>query len=276
MIESSGGGKPTSFTNGDFVWFVGTIVDVNDPEKDGRVKVRVFGYHPDEEGQISNSDLPWAQVSNTLMSSAYKGFGIGPHALMKDALVIGYFLDGNDAQLPFVLFSFAGIGDTSELIKGTNTVKKTLLSANGINEPTSPYKAQYPFNKVMTTESGHVIEIDDTKGAERIHIYHKSGTYYEVHPDGKTVYRHAGDTYFLTDGNLLQITNGDYKHSITGNAEITIGGNLTYKVSGSVNIQAGSTMNLKSGSGMNLQAGSNLVMKASGMVKANGSVVNLN
>ena len=36
-----------------------------------------------------------------------------------------------------------------------------------------PYNAQYPFNHVMETESGHVLEFDDTPHSERIHIYHK-------------------------------------------------------------------------------------------------------
>lgn len=265
-----------NFNNGPFVWFVGKIDDVNDPEMDGRVKVRIFGYHPDAEGQISSDDLPWAQVASSLMSSSTKGLGIGPHALVKDAFVLGFFLDGSDAQLPMVLFSFAGLGDIHDLAKGKNTAKKTLMSANGVKEPASPYKAQYPHNKVMSTTSGHIIEIDDTPGGERFHIYHKSGTYYEVHPDGKTVYRHQGDTYFLTNGNLQQITNGNYKHVVSGNMEVQVGGNLTYKVSGSVNIQAGSSMNLKSGSSMGIQAGSGMTAKAGGQMKLTAPIINLN
>lgn len=269
-------GKTNSFTNGPFVWFVGTIDDINDPEKDGRVRVRIFGYHPDAEGQIATGDLPWAQCANSLMSSATKGLGFGPHALVKGALALGFFLDGADAQLPFVMFTFAGVGDISDLIKGKNTVKKTLMSANGIKEPTSPYKAQYPHNKVMTTTSGHILEIDDTPGAERFHLYHKSGTYYEVHPNGQTVYRHQGDVYFLTNGNMHQITNGNFKHVVSGNYELIVGGNLSYKVSGSINLQAGSTMNLKAGSSMGLQSSSNMTAKSGGQMKMTAPVINLN
>ena len=35
----------------------------------------------------------------------------------------------------------------------------------------------YPKNHVYETESGHIKEFDDTEGAERIHEYHKSGTF---------------------------------------------------------------------------------------------------
>lgn len=268
--------KSTSFTNGPFVWFVGKIKDVNDPEKDARVRVQIFGYHPDAEGQIAVGDLAWAQVGTNVMSSSTKGLGTGPHALVNDAMVLGFFLDGNDAQLPMVLFSFAGIGDIHDLVKGTNTVKKTLMSANGIQEPQSSYKAQYPHNKVMTTTSGHVLEIDDTPGAERFHFYHKSGTYYEVAPNGQTIYRHQGNVYFLTNGNLQQITNGNAKHVVSGNYELIVGGNLTVKVSGSVNIQSGSSMNFKSGSSMGLQASSNMTGKSGGQMKLTAPIINLN
>jgi len=50
--------------------------------------------------------------------------------------------------------------------------------------PTSPYGANYPYNHVHETESGHIIEVDDTPGSERLHWFHRSGTFTEMHPDG--------------------------------------------------------------------------------------------
>ena len=47
----------------------------------------------------------------------------------------------------------------------------------------NPYNARYPFNRVNQTESGHVIEIDDTPNGERINIQHMSGSFIEMHPD---------------------------------------------------------------------------------------------
>ena len=38
--------------------------------------------------------------------------------------------------------------------------------------PDSTYAAQYPYNSSTVTKSGHEIDIDDTKGAERIKIAH--------------------------------------------------------------------------------------------------------
>ena len=38
-------------------------------------------------------------------------------------------------------------------------------------------KSLYPFNKVHHTESGHMIEMDDSVGAERLTVQHRSGTF---------------------------------------------------------------------------------------------------
>lgn len=70
-----------------------------------------------------------------------------------------------------------------------------------MGEPTTPYNAKYPFNNVYESESGHVIEYDDTPTAERLHFYHRSGTFREMHPDGKQVDKAVNDRYDLSKGN---------------------------------------------------------------------------
>jgi hypothetical protein len=49
-----------------------------------------------------------------------------------------------------------------------------------IDEMPSAYATEYPYNLTYTTKSGHAIELDDTIGHERIHIWHQSGTYEEI------------------------------------------------------------------------------------------------
>lgn len=63
-------------------------------------------------------------------------------------------------------------------------------------EEESPYGAEYPYNHVWASESGHVREVDDTPGAERLSEVHRSGTFEEVHPSGLTV-RKIVDHFFL-------------------------------------------------------------------------------
>jgi hypothetical protein len=86
------------------------------------------------------------------------------------------------------------------------------------NEPTTPYDAEYPFNHVYESEAGHIREMDDTPGKERIHERHASGSGYEIHPDGSKVTRVKKDNYTLT-------TNDDFTH-IKGNSSTTVDGGV--------------------------------------------------
>ena len=96
---------PTTFKDyyGDETrWFVGYIVDINDPEQLGRVRVRIFGVHPDDPGDADNSDLPWASVVAPITEGSSSGIGANT-GLKNRAQVFGIFLDGKNSQLPLVL-----------------------------------------------------------------------------------------------------------------------------------------------------------------------------
>ena len=45
----------------------------------------------------------------------------------------------------------------------------------------------YPFNHVFESESGHIIEIDDTADNERLFTSHRTGTSQEIDKDGNRV-----------------------------------------------------------------------------------------
>jgi len=68
------------------------------------------------------------------------------------------------------------------------------------DEPESAYAAQYPKNIVLTTHRGITIEIDNTTGAERVHIFHPSNTYIEIDVDGNVVFKNEGDRFEITKG----------------------------------------------------------------------------
>jgi hypothetical protein len=102
-----------------------------------------------------------------------------------------------------------------------------------IQEPISAYKAQYPFNNVMQTESGHVQEFDDTPGSERIRTQHKCGTFSEWHPDGTVVDRIEGKGYRIVAKDDNVIIKGKCNIQIDGNAEITVKGDVKTNIQGS-------------------------------------------
>ena len=84
------------------------------------------------------------------------------------------------------------------------------------NQPEIPYAAVYPFNHVFESESGHVMEIDDTKDNERLFTQHRTGTSQEIDKDGNQVNIIKGDHYNIVSGKRQAV--------IEGNLDITIGG----------------------------------------------------
>jgi len=79
------------------------------------------------------------------------------------------------------------------------------------DERRSEYAAKYPYNHVRESESGHTWECDDTPGAERITEYHRSGTHYEIFPDGSKVERIVRDNYtVILKDNHVQIDGNTY------------------------------------------------------------------
>ena len=94
-------------------------------------------------------------------------------------------------------------------------------SSTTFDEPTSAYAASYPKNHVLETESGHIKEYDDTSGQERIHEYHKKGTFYEIDKDGNKVTRVVGDNYEVIAGS-------DFVN-VKGSANLTVSETLSIK-----------------------------------------------
>ena len=71
-----------------------------------RIKVRIMGYHPQDPIELPDKDLPWAQI--LLPATAGSG-GAGVFRstrLSPGDSVFGFFLDGDDAQLPVILGIF--------------------------------------------------------------------------------------------------------------------------------------------------------------------------
>ena len=184
---------PSSFTEfyGDQSrWFLGEVVNVkDDPEKLGRVKVRVFGVYDD----IDEADLPWAQIVVPVTTGVHEGKGqyLG---ILVGTQVFGMFLDGKSSQLPMVIGTVPKVIDTGEVDSDKNPILKS--DANPKAE------ANYPHNKVYETETGHYKEYDDS-GTGRIKEYHQKGTYYEMTDDGIEIW-------------------GETKVTINGTAEVNV------------------------------------------------------
>jgi hypothetical protein len=136
------------------------------------------------------------------------------------------------------------------------------------SEPATPYAAVYPYNRVMETESGHILEFDDTPGAERVHIYHRSGTSEEIHPDGTKVTRINADAYeiVLSDKNVY----------VKGDLNITAVGDVNIKAGMNVNIEAGKDIILNALGSLTTQAVVGQTHTSTGPMGLTGLPINLN
>jgi hypothetical protein len=112
------------------------------------------------------------------------------------------------------------------------------------SEPATPYDAQYPYNKVTQTESGHVVEFDDTPGAERIHVFHRSGSSVEMHPDGKVVCKLLGGGFIMAEADLQVSVKGVCHVSVDGDANIYAKGLLNLQAEEGVNVNTKKDFNV--------------------------------
>jgi len=118
----------------------------------------------------------------------------------------------------------------------------------GIAKDADPYiSAQYPYNHVHESESGHIHEIDDSPGAERLFTLHKSGTFEEIHPDGSKVVKVIGDNYEIiaggsnvyVSGNVNLTIEGTVREYIKGNYHLEVEGDYTQKIGGNIRTKVG-------------------------------------
>jgi len=193
-------------------------------------------------------------------------------------------------------------------ITGSNT------SANGVVNPTTRYVnpigneppvagqvSYYPYNKAYVSESGHLKEIDDTPGNERLLDQHVSGTYQEMKASGDHVIKVVGDSYtivagadhitvqgsilvhgeqecnmriggsinIITDGGCNLVSKGALRvrasslafESTSGDISFLSAANLTMTAAGSTNIKSQSTA-IQSDNITSIKAGQNLVIEA--------------
>ena len=107
-------------------------------------------------------------------------------------------------------------------------------SEETFDEPASTYATVYPNNNVKETSSGHIKEYDDTTDAERIHEYHKKGTFYEIDKDGNKVTRIVGDNYSIVAGKEFVNVKGDVNLTIDSNCNTYVKGDWNIQVDGNV------------------------------------------
>jgi hypothetical protein len=260
-----------------FTWWVGVVEDRQDPLKLGRCRVRCIGWHADDKMRLPTSDLPWAMPSlPTNNPSPYApkegdmvfGFfidgenaqepiilGVLPNIPLKSANAQEGFSDprtGDQLTSAPVKPNESQIGYPRQLDEPTTsrlarneTIDDSIVSLKKAKkasrvEPEPYYNATYPYNNVYESESGHALEFDDTKNNERIHLYHRSGSYVEWGPAGDRAERIQKDKFSVIVGN-------DSVY-VQGNVNLYVDGDVNWKVAGDFNLTVGGQFNASLGS----------------------------
>ena len=181
-------------------------------------------------------------------------------------------------------------------------------------EPAPAYNAQYPYNRVIETAS-HSIELDDTPGAERITIFHKSGSYVSIDTNGTSVHKSIADKYEINDthqhvyiggksnvtimgdsrvlvkgnkieeieGNLMQIVHGNHLLSVAGQMNLNASDEVQMRAAKlrleanveGINIKAGRDVKIQGGQAIHIKSGTNIFADASGKIHIDATQVNI-
>ena len=109
----------SGFLGASFNWWVGQIADDSTwrdnmlagkhqskdevPGWGRRYKVRIIGLHDKEEEAIASDQLPWAQVMYPITAGGGQTNASETPSLRQGNFVFGFFLDGQDQQVPVIM-----------------------------------------------------------------------------------------------------------------------------------------------------------------------------
>ena len=148
-METSGGLFNPGFLGSSFLWWVGQIADDSTwrdnihsgnyedkysiPGWGKRYKVRIIGLHDQGETEIPSDQLPWANLMYPVTAGGYQtNSGQSPN-LRQGNMVFGFFLDGQDQQVP-VIMGVLGNNSQTELSQAIGDNSVTNAQAGNIGK----------------------------------------------------------------------------------------------------------------------------------------------
>lgn len=158
--------------------------------------------------------------------------------------------------------------DLNRLARGSN-ISRTIVGSKEADRTTAvpvansgitwdqspiPYATQYPHNYVIASASGHVLELDDTPGAERVNLHHKAGTFTEIDSAGNEVEKVAGIRTIIVEKDELVYIKGSGHVNIDGDLSVRVGGACNIEVIGNANLHVHGDLNQQIDGAYNLTA----------------------
>lgn len=206
-----------------FILLRGVVEDNNDPLKVGRVRVRIFGLHTEKNENsgakfefIKASELPWAEV----MGGTGFGLvgGVGLSSVLHQGTWVWVLLENNDPNKPIVIGTIHGVNSESPIGKyagGTGFVDPAGVFPQppgvGRTDMNKRLDDAYTTMQVIETQSGHVIEIEDTGGDERIKVTHRTGSFFYIDHEGNIFVNGVKDIQYDIAGNATWNVTGNFR-----------------------------------------------------------------
>jgi len=203
-----------------FVWWVGVVEDVMDPDVLGRCRVRVFGYH-DNTSQIPTADLPWATaIHSPNTPNLYSPLAVGDW-------VFGFFLDSNNAQEPAIVGLIPTIKNPRNFNRVATKLNKTKSTCWEIGNN---------YFEIINDSVNGYIELYHSKGSKlnfdsdkNINAYSVANTY--ISAETSIVESANSDIYLIarknirgSSNNAYFVSNGKFDVSAQESFSLSIGG----------------------------------------------------
>ena len=193
------------------------VVDNNDPEKLGRVRLKI----PEVFGLELVSD--WASPAVGIVGPDGQRDKGDFHIPNIGDSVWCRFESGNPNYPIWTGVWYSKATKPPKLALGTED--DTVMNVNhATGTAKDPYAAKYPYNHVLKTLAGHVIEIDDTPGEERIKVFHGKSTFIDIDKDGNVRIRVVGNVYSEVFGDVSEKIHGNRTTMIEGDNTLYVQG----------------------------------------------------
>ena len=193
-----------------------------------------------------------------------------------------------DPNKKYPKFEYAGLSDVNKLavgdrshlsfqVKENNKIEKIQLAKTSQtwDEPEPAFGGSYPYNQVIETEAGHVIEIDSTPNAERIQVFHKKGTYIEIDVNGSMVRKTVGENYEIMDRNNFVYVKGAHCLTVEGKTSILVKDNAVIEVEGDLSVTGRGDTLVQSAGTMAVVAENAVVTTKKGLDIASEGAINI-
>lgn len=283
--------------------FEGIVENNIDEMKLSRVQVRIFGIHTenrdDEEAEqyMPVEDLPWAEVGLPVFGGME---GAGINGVLERGTPVYIMFKDEEQQKPLVIAVKQQImkdapdsgfsdpeneypsdemrdkvnGGSGANMQYRDSFKEEKDDISDLGEPKVYGNSNATQNKVIQSKH-HIIELDDTDGEERVHIYHKSGSFQEYHADGSMVERTKLDRYTIVLGDWKILVEGDVELTVKGNVNSIIEGNMDSLVKGdsTSTIEGNSTSTIEGDADVSIGGNSIVAVDGDASLSVGGNAV---